>query len=163
MLKKAVVLASLLGFAVTGSLCAHFTSKKNEPEPAVRLYNRGVDLMAKGQFATAQAFFASAIEKKEDFAEAHNNLGYVLRKQGKEHYDEALQHYNRALELNPKLAQAYEYRGVLYVLRGEEDKARADHAKLADLDRKLADELLQVIASHEEPKGDLGLAGKWEG
>jgi len=48
------------------------------------------------------------------------------------------------------------------VLRGEEDKARADHAKLAELDRKMADELLQVIASHEEPKGDLGLAGKWE-
>jgi len=113
MRKKTVVLALFLGFAVTGGLCAHFTSKKKEPEPAVKLYNRGVELMAKGQFASAQAFFASALAKKEDFAEAHNNLGYVLRKQGKEHYDEALQHYNRAIELNPKLAQAYEYRGVL--------------------------------------------------
>jgi tetratricopeptide (TPR) repeat protein len=160
-LKKPVVLATIFCLAVSGSLFARGSSKKEGPSYDVKVYNEGVARMEKGDLKSAQAHFEAAIAKKEDFAEAHNNLGYVLRRQGKEHYAAALEHYNRAIELNPKLAQAYEYRGVLYVLQGEEDKAKADHAKLAELDPKLADELLQVIASREEPKGDGGLAPKW--
>jgi tetratricopeptide (TPR) repeat protein len=165
MWKKATVLMTLLCFTLSGSLYARGSAKKTTPEgeaaEAVKLYNKGVDSMEKGDFAKAQERFTEALAKKEDFAEAHNNLGYALRKQGKAHYGEALEHYNRALELNPELAAAYQYRGVLYVLRGEEDKAKADHATLAELDRAMADELLQVIASGEEPKGNAGLAGKW--
>ncbi len=114
--------------------------------------------MQKGDFAAAATKFQKALAEKPDFAEAHNNLAFSLRKQGKENFTAALQHYNKALELNPKLAQAYHYRGVLYVLQGNEAAAKADHAKLLELDRALADELLKVIASKEEPAGYGGAA-----
>src|SRR4029077_19743841 len=159
------MLMSILCLALAAALFAEGSPKVEaslpSPKDPFKLYNQGVDLMQKGSFAKAQARFEEALAVKEDFAEAHNNLGYSLRKQGAAHYDEALRHYDRAIELNPQLAAAYEYRGVLHVLRGEEDAAKADLAKLTGLDRKMADELLQVIASREEPKGDNGLAAKW--
>ncbi len=117
------------------------------------VYNEGVKAMEKGDFAAAAGKFEEAVKLKADFAEAHNNLAFSLRKQGKQHFAAALKHYNKALEINPRLAQAYHYRGVLYVLEGNEAAAKADHAKLIELDRELADELMKVIASKEEPAG----------
>ena len=94
-------------------------------------------------------------------AEAHNNLGYSLRKQGESKYAEALSHYNRAIELDVNLAEAYMYRGVLHMLMGNEEKALQDHRTLTSLDRKLADALQAAIASGEEPEGLEGLAQSW--
>ena len=132
-----------------------------EDKPGVPEYNKGVKLMKKGSYADAQSQFEAALAKNEKFAEAHNNLAFSLRKQGKDHWNAALEHYNRAIELNPKLAEAYMYRGVLYSLMGDEESALADHAMLVKLDRKLADALQAAIASGEEPDGLEGLAKAW--
>src|SRR6516164_1825992 len=51
--------------------------------PAFKLYNQGVDLMHAKNFAAAQVKFEQAIRYKPDFAEAHNNLGFTLRQQGR--------------------------------------------------------------------------------
>ena len=83
-------------------------------------------LMKKGAYAEAQAQFEAALAEDEKFAEAHNTLAFSLRKQGKEHWDSALEHYSRAVELKPELAEAYMYRGVLYSLMGDEESALAD-------------------------------------
>jgi Tfp pilus assembly protein PilF len=123
-------------------------------------YNEGVAAMERGDFGVATTKFEEAIKLKADFAEAHNNLAFSLRKQGKDNFAAALKHYDKAIALNPKLAQAYHYRGVLQVLQGNEAAAKADHAKLLELDRELADELLKVIASKEEPAGYKGGAKK---
>jgi len=120
------------------------------------VYNEGVAAMEKGDFAAAAAKFKEAVKLKPEMAEAHNNLAFSLRKQGKQNFAAALEHYDKAIQLNPKLAQAYHYRGVLYVLQGDEAAAKADHAKLLELDRELADELMKVIASKEEPAGYKG-------
>ena len=69
----------------------------------VKIYNKGVKLMLDKKFGKAEKQFRKALEINERFAEAHNNLAYTLRKQGADHYDEALMQYNRAIELNPKL------------------------------------------------------------
>ena len=45
----------------------------------------------------------------------------------------------RARELEAELAEDYMYHGVLHSLMGDEAEALADHAKLVELDRKLAD------------------------
>ncbi|UCG12071.1 MAG: tetratricopeptide repeat protein, partial [Deltaproteobacteria bacterium] len=119
--------------------------------PGVRQYNSGVKYMKKGKYEKAQAKFESALAKNPNMAEAHNNLGYSLRKQGSENYGEALRHYDRAIELDAKLAEAYMYRGVLHMLMGNEDKALEDHRTLTRLDRELADTLQAAIASGEEP------------
>jgi tetratricopeptide (TPR) repeat protein len=149
-------------FSGTIVLAAGSSSRPaTDTRPGVSQYNAGVKYMKKGKYEKAQAKFEAALAKNPSMAEAHNNLGYALRKQGTENYEEALRHYNRAIELKPNLAEAYMYRGVLYMLMGKEDKALEDHRALARLDRKLADELQAAIASGEEPGGLEGLAKSW--
>ncbi|MDA8018303.1 MAG: tetratricopeptide repeat protein [Thermoanaerobaculia bacterium] len=160
MIRKTIIVTTALLLAATCAFAAG-SKKKEEPAKWAESYNQGVDQMKAGDFAAAQKSFEAALAAKDDFAEAHNNLGFSLRKQGDAHRDKALEHYNRALELNPKLAEAYMYRGVLYVLLGDEAKAKADHNTLAELDGELAKALLQVIATGEEPEGTAGLAGTW--
>lgn len=152
--------ALVLALVSVPALAAGSKSSEKD-EPGVPEYNAGVKLMKKGAFAEAQAKFEAALAENEKFAEAHNNLAFSLRKQGKENWDAALEHYSRAIELKPKMAEAYMYRGVLYSLMGDEESALADHATLVELNRKLAKALQAAIASGEEPDGLEGLAKAW--
>ena len=118
-----------------------------EKSPAVSAYNEGVALMQKKQFAEAQPKFEQAIKLDPDFAEAYNNLAFVLRKQGSPNFPKSLAYYNKAIELKPKLAEAYMYRGVLYTQMGRKGDAQADLTTLKKLDRQLAKELEEVHAN----------------
>lgn len=146
-----------------GEVFAAGSSSKpaQDTRPGVSEYNSGVKLMQKGNYEKAAKKFEAALKKNPGMAEAHNNLGYSLRKQGSGNYELALSHYNRAIELNLNLAEAYMYRGVLHALMGNEDKALEDHRKLTQLDRGLADALQAAIASGEEPDGLDGLVKAW--
>ena len=115
-------------------------------ERAVRAYNEGVTLMRDKHYAAAQEQFEQTLTLDETLAEAHNNLAFSLRMQGTHHFERALQHYNRALELKPDLAQAYMY--------------RTDHAKLLALDQELAAKLERIIAGGRDDDG--GLAGPYD-
>jgi tetratricopeptide (TPR) repeat protein len=154
---------ALLSFTGSIVLAAGSSPKPAEPKrPGVSEYNSGVKLMKKGDYKAAQAKFEAALSKAPNMAEAHNNLAYSLRKQGADNNEKALSHYNRAIALNGKLAEAYMYRGVLHMLMGNEEKALEDHRTLTKLNRKLADALQAAIASGEEPDDLDGLAGrKW--
>ena len=153
--------AALISWDATWADGSESKPAAEEKTPGVADYNEGVGLMKKEKFAEAQAKFEAAIAANDSLAVAHNNLAYSLRKQGREHYAAALAHYDRAIALDPKLKEAYMYRGVLHMLLGDEAKALADHKALVELDRKLAEELKAAIASGEEPKGLEGLAKKW--
>jgi len=125
-------------------------------ERAVSAYNEGVRLMRDRHYAAAQEQFEQALALDEALAEAHNNLAFSLRMQGTHNFERSLNHYNRALELNPDLARAYLYRGVLFTQMGDLARARADQAKLLGLDRGLAVTLECVIAGvggHDEYEG----------
>ena len=126
----------------------------------IRYYNRGVELMLGKKFSQSENQFRKALAKNERFAEAHNNLAYVLRKQGAEHFKEALEHYNRAIDLKPGLGQPYMYRGVLFVQMGNVDLARKDHVQLTTLDPVLAEELKYVIDNgrEKEPEHFFGVS-----
>jgi tetratricopeptide (TPR) repeat protein len=151
-----------LAFSGTVALAAGSSPMPaKDTRPGVAEYNAGVKLMKAGKYEKAQRKFEAALGKNPNMAEAHNNLGYSLRKQGPQNYEKALRQYDRAIELNDKLAEAYMYRGVLYVLMGNESKALEDHRVLTGLNRKLADELQVAIASKEEPQGLDGLAKSW--
>jgi tetratricopeptide (TPR) repeat protein len=117
---------------------------------AVGPYNEGVTLMKAKKFAAAQVKFEEALKANPNVAEAHNNLAYCLRKQSPENFAKSLQHYNEALRLKPKLAQAYEYRGVLYVEMGRKEDAEKDLATLQQLDPKLAVALQTAIKAGKD-------------
>ena len=114
------------------------------------------------KFAKAEKQFRKAIERNERFAEAHNNLAYTLRKQGVEHFNQALVHYNRAIELNPNLPEPYMYRGVLYVQMGNKSLALKDHENLLEMGSPLAAELEYVVVNgrEKEPEQFFGVSLK---
>ena len=128
----------------------------------VTFFNDGTVMLFKKQWAAAQQQLEAALAINEKMAEAHNNLAYVLRKQGKDRYDASLQHYNRAIELKPKMAEAYMYRGALYALSGKADLAQADYDTLVKMKSKLAPHLKKVIdtGTEEEPEQFYGVSKK---
>jgi tetratricopeptide (TPR) repeat protein len=130
-------------------------------ERAVTAYNAGVKLLLDRKYLDAQKKFEEALAADEELAEAHNNLAFSLRVQSVANADRALKHYDRALQLKPKLVQAYMYRGVLFTQLGDLARARADHAQLLKLDRALAAKLEKVIAGGGRDDGD-GVAGQYD-
>ena len=121
-----------------------------QQSPAVATYNQGVELMQKKQFAQAQKKFEEAVKLDPNFAEAYNNLAFTLRKQGAANYQKSLALYNKAIELKPKLAEAYMYRGVLYAQLGRKADAQADLAILKKLNLELAKELEEYFETGKE-------------
>jgi tetratricopeptide (TPR) repeat protein len=162
----AVLLVTLrLGLAAPGAGAVESdplpVPKGGARERAITAYNAGVKLMLDKQYAVAQRKFEEALAADETLAEAHNNLAFSLRMQSSANRDRALNHYNRALEHKPTLAQAYMYRGVLFTQMGDLTRARADHAKLLALDPNLAAKLEKVIAGASRDDAD-GLAGQYD-
>ena len=134
--------------------------KGTPQERAVRVFNEGVRLLRDKHYAAAQEQFEQALALDEALAEAHNNLAFSLHRQWTYHFERAPQHYNRAIELKPDLAQAYMYRGVLFTSMGDYASARTDHAKLLALDQELAAKLEHIIAGGRDD--DSGLAGPYD-
>ena len=161
LIRVTTAMVAVLYLATSALAAGSRPRPKKDSRPGVSDYNAGVKLMKKGQFDKAQVKFEAALVKNAKMADAHNNLAYSLRKQDSKNYNLALNHYNRAIELDPHLAEAYMYRGVLHMLMGNEAKALEDHRALIKLDRKLADSLQAAIASGEEPEGLEGLATSW--
>ncbi|MEO7742709.1 MAG: tetratricopeptide repeat protein [Usitatibacter sp.] len=124
---------------------------------AIALYNEGVKVMLDKRYAQAQRLFEQALDLEEGIAEAHNNLAFSLRMQSRDNFARSLKHYQRALEINPKLAQAYMYRGVLYSQMGDMKRALEDLERLQVLDKSLATKLEGAIAQASRDERD-GLA-----
>jgi tetratricopeptide (TPR) repeat protein len=151
-LSKRLLSAALGATALLVTLPAHAVESDPLPvlegtprEKAISAYNDGVKLMLDKRYRDAQARFEEAIAGDDKLAEAHNNLAYSLRAQGSGNNERALRHYSRALELNPNLAQALMYRGVLLHQIGESARARADYERLVALDKDLAARLEAVL------------------
>ena len=149
---------------MTSSLVVSAAPSQAQPRtprtPAhVQAFNQGTEYLLAMNLDRAERQLRRALRQQEEFAEAHNNLAFVLRKQGEDHFAEALQHYNRAIELDAELAEAYMYRGVLYVQMGDLGPARADLETLESLNPALAAELRWVIDhGHEkEPEHFFGV------
>jgi tetratricopeptide (TPR) repeat protein len=157
-----VAVMALAALPVLGAGSAKQPVQKDS-DPSITVYNQGVELMLAKKFPEAQAKFEQAVKENPRFAEAHNNLGYTLRKQGAANYQKSLEHYNTAIELKPKLAEAYMYRGVLYTEMGRKVDAQADLATLQKLNPKLAKELAEVIKTGKEEDRFYGLSSKISG
>ena len=115
-------------------------------QKSVEVYNEGVKHLLAQRYGEAQRLFEEAIALHEPFAEAHNNLAFALRMQGAQNFERSLRHYGRALQVNPRLAQAYMYRGVLYTQMADFARAKSDLAVLRVLDEAMAAKLETAIA-----------------
>ena len=49
-------------------------------------------------------------------------------------YSRAIPDFNKAIEINPKFAEAYTNRGTAYDVRGEYDKAISDYSEAIEID-----------------------------
>jgi tetratricopeptide (TPR) repeat protein len=67
----------------------------------------------------------------------------------------ALEHYNRAIQLKPNLAQAYEYRCALLLKMGRKSAAEKDLATLKTLIPGLAVELERAMKKGKEASGSV--------
>jgi len=99
------IIATSAGFGA-GSAAGGGALKREQGAQPVQVYNQGIQLMHAKKFAEAQVKFQQALSENPDFAEAHNNLAYSLRKQGPQNYAKALEHYDKAIQLRPNLAEA---------------------------------------------------------
>ena len=133
-----------------GSTTVNSPLQQEVGSSAFKVYNQGVDLMHAKEFAAAQIKFEQAIRDNPNFAEAHNNLGFTLRQQGPQNYSKALEHYNKAIQLKPTMAEIYEYRGVLFAKMGRKTDAQKDLATLKKLNPKLAGELEEFLETGKE-------------
>jgi tetratricopeptide (TPR) repeat protein len=131
------------------------TSQTGEGGRVGRLYDQGVRAMNSKKFAEAQARFEQAVTENPRFAEAHNYLGYSLQMEGTQNYLIALEHYNRAIQLKPNLAQAYEYRGALLLYMNRKAAAEKDLATLRTLNPGLAVELERIMKKPKEASGSV--------
>ena len=161
-MKTFISIFILILFIVPNVMAAGSPSSTPAVSKDIQIYNNGVKLMLDKKFVKAEKQFREALEINERFAEAHNNLAYTLRKQGGDHFDEALMHYNRAIELNPNLPEPYMYRGVLYVQMGNKSLALKDHEKLLAMGSPLAEELEYVVVNgrEKEPEQFFGVSRK---
>jgi Flp pilus assembly protein TadD len=79
---------------------------------------------------------ATTEEIKETDPDALLNQGATYAAKGQ--YDRAIAHFNKAIELNPRDAWAYNFRGLAYVEKGQYDKAISDCTKAIELNPRLA-------------------------
>ena len=74
-------------------------------------------------YADIETLWKTTIARNPDCWMAHNNLGLTLVGQG--HWEEAAQHYERALQLKPDFADALNNLGVVRATQGKLDEAVA--------------------------------------
>ena len=68
---------------------------------------------------------------------AHNNLGLVLDRQGSR--DEAIRHYQKSIEINPRFAEAYNNLGVVLETQGKLEAAAECYEKALEINPDYAD------------------------
>jgi len=140
-------------------------NKSEARETAIHLYNEGVEYLGQGDATRAEAAFRRALTRNPDFAEAHNNLGNVLRDRKK--WKAAEKAYRRALALAPghpvvlaNLGQSLEQQGLteeaitaLTQSLQQDPRNAAAHVHLGDT--YLKDDRPEEAANHFQQALDL--------
>jgi tetratricopeptide (TPR) repeat protein len=94
-----------------------------DPDFAGALNNAGYDYANQGQFDKAFATMRHYIEVLPGEPNPQDSYAEILRMAG--HFEEALEHYNAALHLEPNFGESLLGLADTYALMGEEEKARA--------------------------------------
>jgi len=82
---------------------------------------------ASGDYEKAKETYRQAIAKFPDWAYAYLQLANLLL--GRQEMDSRIQYLEKAIELDPRMKEAYEAVGLCYTMRNEIDKAISTYAK----------------------------------
>jgi tetratricopeptide (TPR) repeat protein len=142
----ALCLASL--FSLAAPLCVFAVGSGPAPTPAAPRsaeaeYNKGLQNKAAKRYAEAVEDFRRAVNVRQNYPEAWNELGFALRQTGQ--YTDAVKAYDQALRLRPNFPEALEYLGEAYVKLGKLDDAKDVLGRLRALDSARARELEAAI------------------
>ena len=116
-------------------------------------YTAGRVALKNGDAATAVRRFEAALARFPDAADLHNELGYAHRKLAR--YDNAFEHYKRALAIDPRHRGAHEYIGETYLLTGDLPSAERHLAALRSiclLPCEELDDLARAVASYRSSR-----------
>ena len=97
------------------------TMIKTEPKNEKRLAILALCYQHLKDFDSAIEAYKKALAIKPDHAEAHNNMGITLQKQGK--LEEAIEAYNKALVIKPNFTEAYNNMGNAFKDQGKLEEA----------------------------------------
>jgi len=114
-------------------------------------YKAGVEAIKAKDYAGGIEWMTKAIAVNSKDADAYNYLGYSHRKLG--HFEEAVQNYTRALELDPDHRGAHEYLGEAYLEMNRPTEAKKHLAaldKLCWLPCEQFSDLKKAIAVYEK-------------
>lgn len=99
----------------------------------------------KKEYEKAIRAFRSATESNPQMHQAYSSLGYALRRTGS--FEESLEAYDRALQLQPDYFEAIEYRAEAYLALDRLAEAKSAYMQLFRDDRERADELMTAMQS----------------
>ena len=118
------------------SVSGPFCGEKTDYEP--ELYYAVADSLNKrGRPQESIIAYSKAVALKNDYIEAHHNLGLVLVDEGE--IKEAIEHYKAAIKIYPEFASAHNDLGRAFYLLGENEKALEHHHKAIQIDPENAD------------------------
>ena len=103
-------------------------------------YEAGIRAVRQGDMATAVDAFTRIIDTNPPIETKNLAVTYNLRgicREAQNDYPAALSDYSKAIELDPKLAEALGNRAMLYAKMGQTDKAREDAKAARRIDRKV--------------------------
>jgi tetratricopeptide (TPR) repeat protein len=124
---------------------------------AEEILARGFECGAKGKLEDAKEKFEKALEVSPFVESAKESLQVIegvnekkIEREAAIHlfggaahvlkdlYDEAIDKYNKALEIDPRFVTAYRTRGKVYLLKGQHDIAISDYTKAIELNPRYA-------------------------
>ena len=109
-----------------------------------------LDEQAKGAYVQAERRFRQALEYDDALFQAWSSLGYTLRRQGG--FEAALAAYDKAIALEPRYAEAVEYRAESHLELGRLEEAKAGYVTLVDWVRPMADQLMAKMEAWVETR-----------
>jgi hypothetical protein len=125
------------------------------PRPAQKaeiLMRRAARQIDRGQYAKALNLLDQVARITPEAPRIHYLAGFALAKQGL--LREAARRLHQAIALDPSHAKAYHTLGLVYLNLGDRHLAMEQYRVLADIDAKLAAELLTYIRGSQPPPPD---------
>jgi tetratricopeptide (TPR) repeat protein len=110
------------------------TALRLEPGNLRALYARGIYYQEADSIDLAIKDYERILELTPEFLSTNLNLGYIYLQ--RKDYDKAIEYFTQAIDKNPSLKQAYEYRSRAYGAQGKKDLAKADEEKVKELENK---------------------------